>query len=263
MIRKSALFLAASLVVITPLPAHAENYAEQCWKWVTTSTHKKVIKHKPAVHAKSHTAKKHHVAKKHRKHVTHAPIKPKARKETYLAKVRVPIACPTKPPIETLVSINPNVEVIPPTILDEIVESAPPTPPTDTETETNEYVYVDNGRWFPGFPSGGPVGGVPYYPPVVPPVIPPVEPPITQPPENPPPVVPPTVEPPVVIPPVEPPINPPDNPPPVIPPVEPPIINPPIEQPPSIPEPSSWLMMIIGFGSVGVILRERRRYKVH
>jgi hypothetical protein len=56
--------------------------------------------------------------------------------------------------------------------------------------------------------------------------------------------------------PVIPPIIPPVYPPPVEPPVKPPV-EPPVTPPPGVPEPAVWLNLMLGFGIVGFILRQR------
>ena len=94
-------------------------------------------------------------------------------------------------------------------------------------------------------------------PPVVPPVTP--EPPVVTPP---PPVTPPVTPEPPVTPPV-PPVTPPVTPPVVTPPVTPPVVTPPVPPTspgvPAVPEPSTWLLMIVGFGALGLRLRRRGR----
>lgn len=121
------------------------------------------------------------------------------------------------------------------------------TPGPDTQPSTP-------GLDFPiGFPGGGGPGLFPVTPPgeetpiIEPPV---VGPPVTEPPVVEPPITePPTTEPPVT----EPPVGPPGVEPPVFPPFEPPIVGPPPVTP--VPEPSTWAMMILGFGLLGMRLR--------
>jgi hypothetical protein len=163
-----------------------------------------------------------------------------------------------------------------------ICESGPVLPPSPELLETPP--PETEAPPFQVFPPGGEPpfddeGGVTVFPPPVlpppfvdegdvtvvvfpPPEQPPVFPPTVFPPPGPP-VGPPTVTPPQT-PPDTPPVTPPPGPPPV-PPVGPPVGPPPITpaEPPGppvtpIPEPSTWALMILGFGLAGAGLRRRR-----
>jgi hypothetical protein len=136
-----------------------------------------------------------------------------------------------------------------------ICESGPVAAPAELPEEGVTFLAEEQPpEGFPGVPSfftggGGPPpfteppGGGP--PPTTPP---PVE---EEPPTVVPPIVPPTEEP---TPPVKPPFEKPQPPEPPIPPV-----NPPTEPPTGpVPEPSTWAMMILGFGSIGYVIRRRR-----
>jgi hypothetical protein len=139
-------------------------------------------------------------------------------------------------------------------------------PPTPGLTPTDEGSFPLVTGTPPTPPLGPPV--TPVTPPLTPPVTPPGPPPgppVTPPETGQPPVTPPDTPTTTPLTPVPPPVTPPT--PPVTPPVSPPIV-PPIEplgppgpsppRPPgSVPEPASWMMMILGFGMLGLGLRRR------